>query len=218
MTIFAVLLAAGTGNRFCASLENHHPHSYTSKQLVPLAHGPHKDKPIGLVSALNLREGLSAINHQLIVATRAGDDATAAMFNHAGFETFASTQAHLGMGATLASVMQICADDCTGIIIALADMPHVKPHTIATMVATLRRCVDVQRTCIVLPRHEGKRGNPVAFSVNYRVPLSNLTGDEGAKAIIQNTLQKCPTDIMWCDVKDVGIHRDIDTIDELNTH
>jgi molybdenum cofactor cytidylyltransferase len=91
-----------------------------------------------------------------------------------------------------------------GWIIALGDMPYVEADTIAALTAALREGAD-----IVVPIHQGKRGNPVGFSRRHLPALLRLSGDRGARDL----LQALPvTNVI---VDDAGILRDIDTADDL---
>src|SRR5947208_4959013 len=70
--------------------------------------------------------------------------------------------------------------DADGWLVALADMPWIKPSTIRTLAAALTAGAD-----IVAPSYNGERGHPVGFARRHYAALSALTGDEGARAIVQ---------------------------------
>ena len=105
------------------------------------------------------------------------------------------------MGASLACGVQ-SAPDADAWLIALADMPWIRPSTIRTLAAALAGGAD-----IVAPSYDGERGHPVGFAQRHYAALSALTGDEGARAIVQvnqTTLRLEATD-------DPGVVRDVDT-------
>ena len=56
-----------------------------------------------------------------------------------------------------------------------------------------------------MPRYQGKRGHPAGFGPTYRGDLLGLSGDTGAKALID-----AAGDIRWIDVEDAGILADVD--------
>jgi len=65
---------------------------------------------------------------------------------------------------------------------------------------------------IAAPCWQGRRGHPVGFSQALGPELAALSGDEGAKILIQTYLEQLH--IIDCD--DSGILRDIDKPDDLN--
>lgn len=110
--------------------------------------------------------------------------------------------AERGMGASLAAaVAQLPAD--RGLLVCLADMPFVLPSTYAAIAAALRP------GRIVAPRlrdGHGERGNPTAFSPEYREVLLQLDGDRGARDLLLARREV----IDFVEVDDPGIHQDID--------
>lgn len=60
--------------------------------------------------------------------------------------------------------------------------------------------------------HDGRRGNPVAFSRAHLPDLLRLTGDAGARSL----LQYYPVQLV--EVDDPGIHLDIDRPQDLLFH
>ncbi len=89
-----------------------------------------------------------------------------------------------------------------GWIIALADMPGVSPQTVLQIAAALEMGAP-----LVACRYRGQRGNPVGFSHFFGPALMNLTGDQGARTL----LQQHSDSIHWLDVDDPGILFDVDT-------
>ena len=90
----------------------------------------------------------------------------------------------------------------TGCIIALADMPFIQPETIRLVANTLQTNGHV-----VMPTYQGRRGHPVGFSADYFPELLEVTGDEGARAVVQRHQDRVT--LVACD--DAGILQDIDT-------
>ena len=87
-------------------------------------------------------------------------------------------------------------------VVALADMPFIRPSTIAAVREGL-----VAGAPLVAPYFRARRGHPVGIAAKFRRELEGLRGDEGAKKIIaanEAQLLKIP-------VGDPGVLRDIDT-------
>lgn len=109
-----------------------------------------------------------------------------------------------GMGGTLAEAVSKNLD-AEILIVALADMPLIRPATIVSVGATART------DRIVLPTYAGRRGHPVAFGRAFFPDLCSLTGDRGAAAIVRHNEQA----VIEVATDDAGIHRDADTPDAL---
>lgn len=86
-----------------------------------------------------------------------------------------------------------------GWIVGLADMPMIAPATFQEIALAL-----VSADQIVAPEYEGQRGHPVAFGAAHGSALAGLTGDTGARALIDALgYTALPTG-------DAGVLRDID--------
>ena len=153
--------------------------------------------PIGVAACRHLAAAVSAT----LAVVRPSDAALATMLRDAGARVVECARAEEGMGASLACGVQ-SAPDADAWLIALADMPWIRPSTIRTLAAALAGGAD-----IVAPSYNGERGHPVGFAQRHYAALSALTGDEGARAIVQvnqTTLRLEATD-------DPGVVRDVDT-------
>ena len=106
-----------------------------------------------------------------------------------------------GMGHSLAwGISYVNAHfDCVGALIALGDMPYVSAQTVASLAKNIRRPSDIAAL-----RFEGQIGHPVGFGSNYFAQLGALTGDHGAKKILEQNKT------VMVDTLDAGILRDID--------
>ena len=109
-----------------------------------------------------------------------------------------------GMGASLAAAVRALPAE-RGLIVCLADMPFVLPSTYAAL------AVALQLGRIICPRHNGQRGNPVGFAREFREELIQLDGDRGARDL----LQRHADSVDFIEVDDPGIHRDIDSPEDL---
>lgn len=188
MSLIGILLAAGRGKRF-------DPSGVRNKLLQPLAGGE-------AVVAASARHLLAAVP-RVVAVVRPGDDRVAALLGALGCEVRVCAEADTGMAASLTHAIE-CTKGAPGWLVALGDMPHVRPETMRALAVAIERGAH-----IAAPVHEGRRGNPVAFS-NYHLPLLlALDGDQGARAILKS---HAVSDVV---VDDRGVVRDIDTPDDL---
>lgn len=94
-------------------------------------------------------------------------------------------------------------------VIALGDMPLVKPATIRAIAGALD---PAQGKFIAVPAWRGKRGNPVAWHKELFEPLSRLEGDAGGKRVIAANAAA----VLEVPVDDPGILSDLDTREALD--
>ena len=92
-------------------------------------------------------------------------------------------------------------------IIVLGDQPFVLPATIDTLVAEHR----ASRATIVVPTFHGKRGNPVLFHRSIFPQIARVSGDVGAKSVVQTNA----SDVLEVEVADRGVLVDFDTPSDL---
>jgi molybdenum cofactor cytidylyltransferase len=180
--ITGVLLAAGAGTRFGGG-----------KLLYPLEDG--------LALAVHAARNLIAADIDHVIAVlRPGDFPLADLLSEEGcFVTF-SPEARRGMGHSLAHGIAT-ARDAAGWIVALADMPRVRPATIQSIKAKL-----VSGAAIAAPTYRGERGHPVGFAAALRDALLGLSGDAGARGVLERHAQE----IALVECEDPGIIIDID--------
>ena len=105
------------------------------------------------------------------------------------------------MGVSLAHAVRV-TPEATSWIVALADMPFIRPETIRLVAERLD-----SGAALVAPAWRGERGHPVGFAARFRDELSALTGDAGARELLRS--RRDELDLIECD--DPGVLRDIDT-------
>jgi molybdenum cofactor cytidylyltransferase len=179
--IAAILLAAGNAVRFGGN-----------KLLHPLSDGT----PMAVQAAQRLAEAVP----NSIAVTRPDDvrlrDALAAT----GLDVIENPVASEGMGTSLARGV-LATRDAAGWIIALADMPWIESATIGAVATCLR-----QGASMAAPSYAGHRGHPVGFSRDWQEALCGLSGDTGARRLIEAH----PDALELIETADPGIIRDID--------
>lgn len=96
------------------------------------------------------------------------------------------------------------AGDPGAIVFLLADQPGVTPELLSALIQRHRETLAP----IVAPRYRGQRGNPVLFDRATFPEFERLTGDVGARPIIQAHWDQ----IAWVDWPTPEILQDIDTV------
>lgn len=183
-----ILLAAGAARRFGSN---------------KLLHRLDGDLPMALAALANLR---SAVAH-VIAVVRPGEALLADRLSGAGATVIECANAEEGMGASLACAVK-ASGDTAGWIVALADMPYIRPTSIARIAAEL-----AAGAAIVAPAYKGARGHPVGISAAFRQQLEALRGDEGARSVLR--LNEAVVTLIAVD--DPGVCQDIDTPDDLKS-
>lgn len=181
-----ILLAAGRSVRFGSD-----------KLLHPLADGT----PLGLVSALHIREAMS----RLLAIVDVGNEALRQLFERHSIPVLSVSTAAAGMGASLAAGVAATAD-AAGWLVGLADMPFVRPQTIVRVSQAIEGGAPLAAPC-----HQGRRGHPVGFAYRFGDSLKQLSGDEGARRL----LAAHAAELRLIDCDDPGVLRDIDFPDDL---
>lgn len=185
-SIVGILLAAGAGRRFGADKLTH-------------------SLPDGDLVAVRACRSLLAGTDRVLAVVRPGGGELAALLQAEGAEVRVCADAEQGMGASLAFGIRACPD-AAGWLIALADMPWIKPATIGKVADALRSGAFIAAPC-----WQGRRGHPVGFSRNLGPELAVLGGDQGAKTVIQAYLDQ----LRLIDCADAGVLRDIDKPEDL---
>lgn len=110
-----------------------------------------------------------------------------------------------GMASTLANGIATVAGSWRGALVALADMPLIRP-------GTYNRVRDELRPgTIVAPTYGGRRGHPVGFDRSYFPELIALGGDRGAREV----LAAHPDAVLDIEVPDPGVLADVDVVEDL---
>lgn len=182
MSICGIFLAAGTSTRFGSD-----------KLLYPLGDG----RAVAVTALANLRAAIP----QVIAVVRPGVPVLESGLSEAGAKVLLCANADQGMGVSLATAVS-ASGSAAGWVIALADMPYIRPETIAIIAAAL-----AAGAAIVAPAFRGERGHPVGFSAQFRGELEALRGDEGARSLLKQYAHL----VQLIEVNDPGVCRDIDT-------
>ncbi len=157
--------------------------------------------PIAVQSARHLKSRLGRV----IAVVRSGANDTAHALALEGCEVVPCLEAERGMGASLACGAR-AAGEAGGYIIALGDMPFVRPSTIGAVCDALAAGAP-----LAAPYFRTRRGHPVGISGVYRAELEALDGDQGARAL----LERHAAELVKIPCGDPGVIRDIDAPGDL---
>lgn len=180
--IVGLLLAAGASRRFG-----------TDKLAHALPHGV----AVAVQAARHLRSEIDRV----VAVVRPGAEATARALAAEGCEIVICADADVGMSASLACGVR-AAGDAAGYLVALADMPFVRPSTIAAV-----RDALAGGALLVRPYFRTRPGHPVGIGGRFRAELEALAGDAGARDL----LEAHAAEMVKLPVGDPGAIRDIDT-------
>lgn len=184
MNIIGLLLAAGSATRFGSDKLRH-----------PLPHGV----PIAVQSARHLRPQVARVVAVVRFPEMKG------LFESENCEAMLCENAAEGMGASLACAAR-SAGRADGYLVALADMPFIRPSTIGAVREALARGAP-----LAAPYFRGRRGHPVGIAGSFFDDLIQLRGDQGARELLKRNEPK----LVKVPVGDPGVLRDIDTPDDL---
>lgn len=167
----SIVLAAGRSLRFGGQ-----------KLLAEVPNGElPRDTLVRLAVVLLQRPG---IEHVLVVVGREGDRVRQAL---AGLDLdIVQNEAYAdGMSTSLVAGVRGALErwpDAEGVLIALGDQPLTDDRVVPRLVETFAAGSGAR---IVAPRYRGERGNPVVFSRELVDELLAVTGDRGAREVIE---------------------------------
>jgi molybdenum cofactor cytidylyltransferase len=185
--VVAILLAAGSASRFGADKLQHR-----------LPHGV----PLAVQSARHLK---AVFGEDVLAVVRPESKELADLLRAEGCRLVRCERAADGMGASLACGVA-AAGAADAYLVALADMPFIRPSSITAVRDALAAGVP-----LAAPYFRAHRGHPVGISSRFREELLRLRGDEGAKAL----LAQHAAEIAKVAVGDPAVLRDIDTPGDL---
>jgi molybdenum cofactor cytidylyltransferase len=112
-----------------------------------------------------------------------------------------------GMSTSLRSGIRALPPEAEAAVVLLADMPRIS----AVQVDRLIDAFEAKQPSIVVPQRNGKRGNPILWPREFFAPMQAVSGDKGARGL----LEEHPQRIRGIEMDDDAIHADVDTTDDL---
>ena len=186
MNIVGLLLAAGSATRFGSDKLRH-----------PLPHGV----SIAVQAARHLKTGIETV----IAVVRPDQNDFVENLKAEGCQVVVCENAAEGMGASLACAAR-AAGAADAYLVALADMPFVRPSSIAAVRDALEAGAP-----LAAPYFRARRGHPVGIAGAFFNELISLKGDAGAKQLLAAHAAR----MVKIPVGDPGVIRDIDTPEDL---
>ena len=192
--MIGILLAAGFSRRFGSQ-----------HKLLQVLH----DKEI---IAVHAARNLLAALPVAIAVVREDQSELAAKLRQTGIIVIHCPAQKTDMADSLIAAVQTAAEfsaAADGYVIALADMPFIQPNTISKVANAIQSGAK-----IAMPSYQGKRGHPVGFAAKFYPELIQLSGDQGASAIIQRHAAL----LTVIETEDAGVIADIDTQEDFKRH
>ncbi|MCK4510997.1 nucleotidyltransferase family protein, partial [bacterium] len=110
-----------------------------------------------------------------------------------------------GMGTSLAQGVSACSWGTDGILVALGDAPFFRAEDVNRLIDS-----HAHGAAIVVPVNAGRRGHPVLLDGSYRDELEDLSGDAGARHIIEHNADRT----VEVAIDDDGFLVDVDEADD----
>lgn len=109
-----------------------------------------------------------------------------------------------GLSTSLKAGLRALPRDIDGVLVCLGDMPQVTAAHINRLVAAFN---PLEGRAIVVPTFEGQRGNPVLWSAEFLPAMQALSGDQGAKPLMAEHVDR----LTEVEMGDAAVLLDIDT-------
>ena len=154
--------------------------------------------PIVVDAARNLKQALGGV----LAVIPIGRHELRTALEGEGCDVLETDRTALGMAGSLAAGVE-AAESADGWIVALGDMPRVRPATIRAIAQAMHDGASIA----VPVDASARRGHPVGFASTLREELLALEGDVGARTVLArhaDSIRAIVTD-------DAGIFLDIDT-------
>jgi molybdenum cofactor cytidylyltransferase len=184
--VSAILLAAGSSSRMGQA-----------KQLLPLGSST--------VLAQTLEHARAAAVDEVVLVLGSSAEPIRHQLPQtllAGVKVVVNRSYEQGMASSLRSGLSALDPQSAAALIILGDQPFTLPETLDRIIQAYRD----SGAQIVIPTHQGTRGNPVLLDRSVFSEAMALEGDVGCRAIFRNYLEG----IVNVEVEDVGVLLDID--------
>lgn len=124
-----------------------------------------------------------------------------------------------GMTTTIQRGVELASADSDGFMICLGDMPRITTAEYDQLINAFASSYAEDSKAILLPFHQGQKGNPVIFSCSYRNQILTHQEMEGCRGIVQSNqhhLIKVPmnTDYVLVDVDTPGDYEGLSGVNQ----
>jgi molybdenum cofactor cytidylyltransferase len=87
-----------------------------------------------------------------------------------------------GLSTSLKCGLTALPEDVDGVVVCLGDMPLIAGRDLDRLVAAFN---PLEGRAIVVPTRRGKRGNPILWSRQFFAEMMALSGDQGARKLVE---------------------------------
>jgi len=112
-----------------------------------------------------------------------------------------------GMASSIKTGLDNLSEKTESFFICLGDMPLIKSYIYNQLI----KSKDSKE--IIIPTYNGQQGNPVLFAKSMKEKIFNISGDFGAKKILELNKDK----ILNLEINDLSITKGFDTQDNFNS-
>ena len=113
----------------------------------------------------------------------------------------------LGMTTSIRAGVAAASPKAQGFMICLADLPFITSQQFTLLVRAFEAACENSEKRIVVPVHQGQRGNPVVFSAHFKNEILLQQGLHGCRGLIEANPEK----VLEVEMASEDILRDIDT-------
>jgi molybdenum cofactor cytidylyltransferase len=188
-TVTGIILAAGTSSRFGSE----------NKLLVPVDGVPLVCRSVApFVDVLD--QVIVVVGHEAPAIEDAVGQFPVTCVSNPSYED--------GQASSVRRGLEAVSDSADGVIYGLADMPDIRSETIARLCDAFAAGAGDP----VAAAFDRRRGNPVLFGRQYFEEIYGVTGDVGARTV----LDSAPGTVL-VETGDPGVRRDIDSPSDIQT-
>lgn len=188
--VSAVVLAAGESKRM-----------ERKKELLPIEGEPMIRRVVGrLLDSDKVNEVIVVLGHMANEVGEALSGITDERLELVGNTRFAE-----GMGTSLAQGARACSWATGAIVVVLGDTPFFSTSDVDRLITA-----HEEGAAIAVPILDGRRGHPVLMDGRYRDELEGLTGDAGARHVLERESEA----VREVEAEDDGFLVDVDNPDD----
>jgi len=152
---------------------------------------------------------LASAARPVIVVTGRDADKVAAALDGLDVVIVHNPDFQSGLSGSLRRGLEAVPESADAALVCLGDMPAVMPRTVNRLMAAF---APSEHRTICIPIHDGRRGNPVLWGRGHFAAMKAITGDRGARGLIDEMPEEC----VEIQVGDDSVLTDIDTPEALD--
>ena len=118
-----------------------------------------------------------------------------------------------GMTSSIQAGVKAASEQSEGYMICLGDQPFIQTEDYDQLIQIFEEKLKGNPRVIVLPTHDGKKGNPVIFSSHYKGAILSHQQPDGCKEIVQAHKK----DVIFQEVHTAAILLDVDRPEDYET-